>query len=293
MNPSWKPSYDLPESTTLSLPGRGTTVLWDSGPPPPTDPSDPVDPPVLLIHGWNIDAPTNYGYIFPHIQSTQRVVMFDQHGHGNGPRRSDPYTLDDAAADAVAVLDALNIRDAIIVGYSLGGAVAQTLAHRHPHRCAGIVLAATAGRFSETRGEAAQFAALSAGAAALRRIPAKAQKRTFEKILAITTRKYPDWIADIVSNSDPINLLEAGASLGTFDSSDWADLATIPSSFVITATDTIVAKKRQVELATRLDVGSLHTIAAGHEVPILNDDMFCAALGQAIREVTLHARVAP
>ena len=50
------------------------------------------------------------------------------------PRDAAPYLLDDMAADGVAVLDALGWPSAHVVGVSLGGMIAQTVAIRHPHR---------------------------------------------------------------------------------------------------------------------------------------------------------------
>ena len=45
-----------------------------------------------------------------------------------------PYTLDDMAADTVALLDALAIRRAHVVGVSMGGMIAQVVAARYPER---------------------------------------------------------------------------------------------------------------------------------------------------------------
>lgn len=281
MSPDWSPQYELGDPQQVVLPGRGTTTVWDSGNTPASSTT-----PVLLLHGWNIDAPTNYGFAFPLLAERHRVVMYDQQGHGHGPRHDAPFTLDAAAGDAISILDALDIDRALIVGYSLGGAVAQTLAHKHPERCAGIVLSATSGRFAETRRERAEFTALAQSARLLRRIPSGARSRVFDVILSATTRKYPPWIADVVRNGDPINLLEAGASLGTFDSTGWGELADLPSAFVVTTKDIIVSAERQVQLATDLNVGAMHNVDAGHEVPILNHDAFNAALAEAIDEVT-------
>lgn len=295
MSPDWKPTYELSETKQVSLPGRDATTVWDSGAPKrsftfgaATDKalSEEAPPPVLLLHGWNIDAPTNYGYAFPKLAASQRTVMYDQQGHGDGPRHDAPFTLTDAARDAVTVLDALEIDAAIIVGYSLGGAVAQTFAHEHPDRCAGLVLSATAGVFSETARERAEFGVLARTARLLRKVPTGARSKLFEVILGATTRKYPPWIADVVRKGDPINLLEAGASLGGFDSTSWTESKVFPSSFVVTATDTIVPMRRQVELATALKVDSMHSVPVGHEVPILNHDDYNTALTEAVRTVT-------
>jgi aminoacrylate hydrolase len=71
------------------------------------------------------------------------VVTFDHRGIG----QSDPvrmgYTVERMAVDAVALLDALEIRRAHVVGHSTGGAVAQVLAIEYPKRLASVVLSAT------------------------------------------------------------------------------------------------------------------------------------------------------
>ena len=288
MSPGHSPTYDIGEPQQVQLP-TGPTTVWDSA----FDTAQPAsdDLPVLLLHGWNIDAPTNYGFAFPKLKASQRAVMFDHQGHGRGLRSDRPFTLADSAEDAVAVLDALEIDSAIVVGYSLGGAVAQTLLDKHPERVAGLVLSATSGRFAETRRETAEFQFLAAAAKALRKVPAAARKGIFSVILAATTRKYPPWIADVVARADPISLLEAGASLGTFDANLLGKPSPVPSAFVVTAEDIVVPPRRQVELATSLDVDSMHSLAAGHDVPILDNDDFNEALAQAVRTVTTAAQV--
>lgn len=263
--------------------------MWDSASPdtaPNADLARSGELPVLLLHGWNIDAPTNYGFAFPRLAQSHRVIMFDQHGHGQGLRNDAPFTLASAANDAIAVLDALAISSAVVVGYSLGGAVAQTLLSNHPDRCAGLVLSATSGNFAERRREVAQFAALGRISRALRRVPASARAQLFATILKTTTRRYPAWIADVVRQADAITLLEAGSALGTLSPEKITSPSPVPSSFIVTSTDRIVPKERQVRLATELNVTSMHNVHAGHEVPIRNDPEFNDALAEAVKTVT-------
>lgn len=67
------------------------------------------------------------GHFAPHILLTMLL------GRLNLPLRT-PYTLNDMAQDAVALLEALGIDRAHIVGASMGGMIAQLVAARHPHR---------------------------------------------------------------------------------------------------------------------------------------------------------------
>lgn len=73
-----------------------------------------------------------------------RVLRYDAQGHGRSGSRDQPTTIDDLAADLAGLLDALDIREAHVVGLSLGGMTAQAFAVLYPKRTASLVLMATA-----------------------------------------------------------------------------------------------------------------------------------------------------
>jgi 3-oxoadipate enol-lactonase/4-carboxymuconolactone decarboxylase len=86
-----------------------------------------------------------------------RVLRYDHRGHGGSPTPPGPYTVDELAGDALALLDALGIERVTFVGLSLGGAVGMTLALRAPERIERLALCCTSRRFgpSETWAERA------------------------------------------------------------------------------------------------------------------------------------------
>jgi aminoacrylate hydrolase len=71
------------------------------------------------------------------------VITFDHRGIGQSDPARMGYTVERMTVDAIALLDALEIRRAHIVGHSTGGAVAQVMAIEHPNRLASVVLSAT------------------------------------------------------------------------------------------------------------------------------------------------------
>ena len=75
-----------------------------------------------------------------------RVIAYDSRGLGQSERGEERMTMASLAADAAALLDALEIERAHVLGWSLGSAVAQELALAHPDRVGGLVLYATWGR---------------------------------------------------------------------------------------------------------------------------------------------------
>ena len=103
----------------------------------------PGAPALLLVHSLGTSL---------HVWDAQieqlargfRVVRFDVRGHGLSELSPAPYTLDDLADDALAVLDACGIAVAHVGGVSIGGMVAQAVAARAPARVASLVLCDTA-----------------------------------------------------------------------------------------------------------------------------------------------------
>ena len=77
-----------------------------------------------------------------------RVLAYDTRGHGASDPWTTPYTLDDLAAEAIAVLDHAGIDRAHFVGLSMGGMIGQTLGFTAPSRIASLTLANTSSRFA-------------------------------------------------------------------------------------------------------------------------------------------------
>jgi pimeloyl-ACP methyl ester carboxylesterase len=76
-----------------------------------------------------------------------RAVAFDSRGHGESRAGSTGHSLDNLADDLRTVLEQLDLRDAVLVGHSMGGMAVQAFAIRHPdvvdERVSGLVLLST------------------------------------------------------------------------------------------------------------------------------------------------------
>lgn len=96
--------------------------------------------PLLLLHGFGNDAHVWDDFV-PAVAPYYRTLALDQRGHGDSGH--DPelrYDHDSMARDAIAVLDALGLPRAVLIGHSMGGRVAMRFARRHPERLAGLVI---------------------------------------------------------------------------------------------------------------------------------------------------------
>ena len=95
-------------------------------------------PPVILLHG-GLGHSGNWGYQVPAlVRSGYRVVLKDSRGHGRSTRDARPFTYELMASDVSALMDALNIRKAGLVGWSDGACTALILASKAPARVAGV-----------------------------------------------------------------------------------------------------------------------------------------------------------
>jgi pimeloyl-ACP methyl ester carboxylesterase len=94
--------------------------------------------PVILLHG-GLGHSGNWGYQVPMLVGLgYRAVLIDSRGHGRSTRDLRPYTYELMASDVLAVMDALHLEKAAMVGWSDGACTALIHAHRVPARVAGV-----------------------------------------------------------------------------------------------------------------------------------------------------------
>ncbi len=106
---------------------------------------------VVLIHGVGADS-SSWDAIAPRLAQNLRVVRPDLRGHGGSGRIEGACTLQDFIRDVLDVMDAVGAVQADVVGFSLGGLIAQGVALAHPDRVAKLALiSAVAGRTEEER----------------------------------------------------------------------------------------------------------------------------------------------
>ena len=95
--------------------------------------------PAILLHG-GLGHSGNWGYQVPAlIEQGYRAVVIDSRGHGRSTRDERPYSYELMASDVEAVMDALHLERAGMVGWSDGACVALLLADQTPGRVAGVL----------------------------------------------------------------------------------------------------------------------------------------------------------
>lgn len=99
-------------------------------------------PPLLLLAGLASDE-VSWLYQKPALAESYRLITCDNRGVGRSPKPPGPYRIEEMAADALEVLDSLNIARAHVLGHSMGGAIAQHIAIECPQRVDRLILACT------------------------------------------------------------------------------------------------------------------------------------------------------
>jgi pimeloyl-ACP methyl ester carboxylesterase len=129
--------------------GRSLTVTTDDGAELAGSDVGPADgPTVVLAHCWMCSREVWAPVANRLVRAGRRVVLYDQRGHGSSTVGSEGYTIPRLGADLRAVLEAVDARDAVVGGHSMGGMTVMSLASYHAEvvteRARGLVLVATA-----------------------------------------------------------------------------------------------------------------------------------------------------
>lgn len=246
--------------------------------------------PLLLLHAFPLDH-AMWGRQAP-LAEHLRLIVPDQRGFGAGGGDT-PGSIEQLAADAVALLDALHVAGPVVVcGISMGGYVAQHVALRHPDRVAALILVATkleadtpearAGRTDL----AAKVGRLGLGILADAMIPRlladSAEARAAADRGAIETLLRQSILAQ------PLATVQAAlAALGARpDMTEAMRGLRVPTLLVAGAEDAITPPAC-LEAAEEVipDAKLLIVPAAGHMVPLEQPEVFNAAVVEFLREL--------
>ena len=96
-------------------------------------------PPMVFVHGWCCNR-THFAAQVAHFSPSHRCVTLDLRGHGDSDKPEDAYSIAGFADDVAWLCGQIGARKPVIVGHSMGGAIALSLAARHPELPAAIVM---------------------------------------------------------------------------------------------------------------------------------------------------------
>jgi 3-oxoadipate enol-lactonase len=107
---------------------------------------------IVMVHGLGLDGHA-WGPFAPLLAQQNRVVTFDARGAGGARDAGAPFSTVDMAHDVIALCRALGLERPVLLGFSLGGCVAQHVAALAPNLLSGLVLLSTVARPSARSAE--------------------------------------------------------------------------------------------------------------------------------------------
>jgi pimeloyl-ACP methyl ester carboxylesterase len=99
--------------------------------------------PLVLIPSTAFSAEVWKPYQVPQLSKSVNLIIHDPRGSGRSTARQQVYTLDQMANDVIALLDHLKISSAHVLGHSMGGRIALTMALNFPGRVKSLIMAAS------------------------------------------------------------------------------------------------------------------------------------------------------
>jgi pimeloyl-ACP methyl ester carboxylesterase len=277
----------IPIGRRVDLPGRGTTFVREV-------PGPPGAPVLVLLHGWIASGGVNWYQVFEPLGRHFRVIAPDLRGHGRGLRNNKRFRLADCADDVAALLDVLEIDQAVMVGYSMGGPVAQLTWHRHRDKVSGLVLCATSLGFVPQMQARLIFTTMMTAAAGTTRLGQLATMlpRSLAKQYALAQGKgRPDtlreWARGEMARHDWRMVMEAGNAIGRYNATKWIGDIDVPTSVLITTKDRAIEPSQQAKMAFAIPHATIHRVEDGHLV--CASPLFIDPLLAACHDVTVKA----
>ncbi len=249
--------------------------------------------PILMIQG--LGASKNAWNLQRIAMATRfRIISFDNRGAGRSDKPTVPFTLEQMAEDAIAVLDAAGIETAHVVGASMGGVISQIVAVKYAHRVRSLTLVCTACRNHPWRQELLQSWAKTAEEKGMIEVGKEAAQwvmspRSFRRLVPAFT-----WMGPLAALRPRHSFVsQIHAILNTReDLVDQLSTITAPTMVIVGNQDILTPRGDSEEIAERIPNAELVVISgAAHGLMMEHSSTFNKILIEFLQRTEL-ARVA-
>lgn len=257
------PDHFAPTGVFVDLPGMGTCFYRQY--------LNPGKPTLVLLHGMVASSGLNWFRAFPALAPHFNIIAPDLRGHGRSQRGRKRFTISRCARDLNALLEGLETGPVIVVGYSMGGAIAQKFWKKFPDKVAGLVLTATAYRARMSAYEQLFALPIFAGFVGLGRVtelfnhlPRGMVKRYLPTLADQLHENERRWALDEMRRTSLRVLLETAREMAFHDSSQWLHRIDVPTAVLALERDGVIDPEHQYEIAGQIPNASLFTFDGGH-----------------------------
>ncbi len=282
----WGDGVVAPEPEIVSTSDGARLAVWDY----PGQSSD--TPVVVLSHCWT----GNHEIWVPVARRLReqgyRVVLYDQRGHGLSTRGTAPITVELLAHDLALVLEAVDARDAVLAGHSMGGMSIMALAnHRSDvlhERARAVVLVATAatkiGNYPDP--VLRRVAAPVVGSPAVTRAMAGRNGHRLVRGVFGTqpVRAHMILTADAFAQADPAARSGFMLALSTMNLLEGIATIQLPTTVIVGSRDTLTLPPKSDEMVATIPGSRLVTLKdRGHMLPLEDPDAVTDEIVRAVK----------
>jgi len=226
--------------------------------------------PILLCNGWGGSSDSWSEDFINLLAKRHQVVLVDNRGTGRSGKPDEPYTMEQMSEDSNRVLAELGVGQAHVLGFSMGGYIAEALAIYHPDRVRSLILCAT------SPGSANRAPITIEASRELEKISdSKLSKHDRVKALIylLYTREYvkprlEELIAEesYDANPTPIYALKnQSAATASFDANEKLQDLKVPALIITGDSDRLIPPENGHILAGRIPGAELHVLPGlGH-----------------------------
>ena len=282
----WGDVVPRPDHRIVRTPDGAHLAVWD------LEGEGPDAPVVVLPHCWGCSHEIWVPVARRLREQGHRVVLYDQRGHGTSTRGTAPLAVDTLAHDLSAVLEATDVRDAVLAGHSMGGMTIMSLATYRPEvlrdRAKATVLVATAAH--DPRGQSVPQAARLAAAFISSSVVTRSMRTTnghrfvrgafgvdpVHSHMVLTRDLFAacdpavrgGWLAAMTE----MNLLEGIASID------------VPTTVIVGSRDTLTVPARAEAIASTIPGARLVTLEdRGHMLPLEDPEAVTDEIVRAVK----------
>lgn len=234
---------------------------------------------ITLLHGGLAASPTwdrQVRDLSPNLTDVARVLTLDLRGYGKSPRpEDDDFGIPSMARDVVALWDRLGIQASAVVGFSMGGFVAQALTLDHPSRVRALILVSTAAGLTPAGADAFARRADEIDRAGLARELDTHIANAFTDSFREQQPELLDQYTRHVAANDPEVVAASFRCLTEFDRSADLDRIDCPALVVCGELDGQLGPDAAGPLADRIPAAERVTIPdVGHTLQVENPNAF-------------------
>jgi 3-oxoadipate enol-lactonase len=236
--------------------------------------------PVILLHGFPFDH-RMWSNQFEALRSSYRVITPDFRGMGGSDIPMDNISLDQYANDILALMDQLQLQQAVLVGFSMGGYVAFSMLRMAPERFFAVILANTRPEADTQEGRKNRMAMATS---LFEKGSTAAREAMIPKLLSEEDQQsMPDLVSELgsVINSMPLEGLVHACLAMAFrkDSVSLLPSISVPTLVIAGEKDAIAPPDVMRQMADRIPNSQMISIAgAAHLTPMEKPEAFNSAM---------------